>query len=135
MCDDLKLTPCPFCACKEVYKHDIALHDAYGEGYVLCPSCKVQVYFMIPRADDMKDRYDVIPRIVSAWNRRDKSRRKQQRVQQNGLPIKCRATRNLIRYLSDCLRQFSKNKLHGHARKEEFISALMNLLKMSGLNC
>lgn len=65
-----QLKPCPFCGSNEVYKHDIAIYDAYGEGYVLCPSCKAQVYFMIPRTADIADRYDVLARIVTMWNRR-----------------------------------------------------------------
>ena len=65
-----KLKPCPFCGCDEVYKHDIALYGTYGEGYVLCPACKAQVYFMIPRTADITDRYDVLARVVAMYNRR-----------------------------------------------------------------
>ena len=57
-----KLKPCPFCGCDEVYNHDIA--------YVLCPSCKAQVFFMIPRTADIKDRYDVLARVRALYNRR-----------------------------------------------------------------
>ena len=65
-----KLKPCPFCGCDEVYNHDIALYETYGEGYVLCPACKAQVFFMIPRTADIKDRYDVLARVRAMYNRR-----------------------------------------------------------------
>ena len=69
--NEAELKPCPFCGCKEVYKHDIALYDTYGEGYVLCPECKGQTYFMIDHTADIKNRDDVYARIVAAWNRRE----------------------------------------------------------------
>ena len=66
-----ELKACPFCGGTEVYKHDIALYDTYGEGYVLCPECKGQTYFMIDHTADIKNRDDVYVRIVAAWNRRE----------------------------------------------------------------
>ena len=65
-----ELKPCTFCGSTEVYKHDIALYDAYGEGYVLCPECKGQMYFMFPRTAKIKDRDDVYASVVAAWNKR-----------------------------------------------------------------